>query len=114
MIEFSMTGNLGADAVMNKMGDRTIINFNVCHSETWRNREENKDVKKYWVDCAYLSESEELLKLLLRGALVYVRGTPETKVHVKKDGTPTAVQYLRVSKVEILSKKKKEETTPAS
>lgn len=111
MIEFSMTGNLGADAVMNKIGEKPIINLNVCHSETWRNRDENKEAKKYWVDCAYFSDSEELLALLTRGTLVYVRGTPDTKVHVKKDGTPVAVQYLRVSKLEVLSKRKKEDAT---
>src|SRR5574339_721524 len=111
MIEFSMTGNLGADAVMNNVGDRKVINLNVCHSETWKNREENKENKKYWVDCAYFTDSEELLKMLIKGTLVFVRGTPDTRVHIKKDGTPVAVQYLRVSKLEVLSKRRKEETT---
>lgn len=110
MIEFSIIGNLGKDAVMNKDGDRTFVNFHVCHSEVWRNRPENKEAKKYWVDCAYLCDSEELLKMLTKGTQVYARGTPDTKVHIKTDGTPISVQYLRVSKVEILSKKKKEDT----
>ena len=111
MIEFSMTGNLGADAVMNEFNGVKILNFNVCHSETWKNREENKESKKYWVDCAYFSESVELLSMLKSGTLVYVRGTPDTKVHVKKDGTPIAVQYLRIAKLEVLSKRKREEAT---
>ena len=109
MIEFSMTGNLGADAVMNSIGEKKILNFNVCHSETWRNRTENKETKKYWVDCAYFSDSEELLKMLTAGTLVYVRGTPETKIHIKKDSTPVSVQYLRVSKMEVLSKKSRKD-----
>jgi single-strand DNA-binding protein len=110
MIEFFMIGNLGADAVMNSDESRKIVNFSVCHSESWKNREGNKEEKKQWVDCAYYSESLELLEMLKKGVQVYVKGSPSVKVHVKKDGDPIAVQYLRVSKIEILSKKKKEVT----
>ena len=109
MIELFMIGNLGADAVMNEVNGRKILNLNVCHSEQWKNRDGNKETKKQWVDCAYFSDSVELLEMLKKGVQVYVKGSPETKVHVKKDGEPVAVQYLRVSKIEVLSKKKKED-----
>lgn len=109
MIEFFISGNLRGDAVMNKIGDRSVINFHVCHSETWKNRDENKEAKKYWVDCAYISDSQELLSMLTKGVHVIAKGTPEAKVHVKQDGTPTPVQYLRVSKIEVTSKKRKED-----
>ncbi len=109
MIEFFMIGNLGADAVENEVNSRKIINFAVCHSETWKKR--NVEEKKYWVDCAFFTDNPELVSMLTKGTQVYVKGTPEVKVHVKQNGDPIAVQYLRVSKVEILSKKKKEETT---
>lgn len=104
-----MIGNLGADAVMNKIGDKHIINFSVCHSESWKNRPDNIETKKFWVDCAYFSDSNELVQMLLKGVQVYVKGSPDVKVHVKKiTNEPIAVQYLKVSKIEILSKKKKE------
>lgn len=106
-----MIGNLGADAVMNDANGRKIINFAVCHSEQWRNREGNKEEKKHWVDCAYYSDSQELLSMLKKGTHVYAKGFPEVKVHVPKSGDPIAVQYLRVSKIEVLSKRKKEEPT---
>lgn len=110
MIEFTIIGNLGADAIMNNDNGRQIINFAVCHSQAWKNREENRDEKKYWVDCAYFLDSPELVNLLRKGMQVYVKGTPDIGIHIKK-GTnePVAIQYLRVSKIEILSKKKKEE-----
>ena len=110
MIEFFMIGNLGADAIMNDNNGKKIINFSVCHSESWKKR--NVEEKKYWVDCAYFTDNPELVPLLTKGTQVYVKGTPDVKVHIKKDsGDPIAVQYLRVSKVEILSKKKREELT---
>lgn len=46
MIEFFIIGNLGADAVMNEHDGRHIVNFSVCHSEQWKNREGNKETKK--------------------------------------------------------------------
>lgn len=109
MIEFFMIGNLGADAVMNVANGRNLLNFAVCHSESWKNREGNKQEKKQWVDCAYYSDSQELLEMLKKGTHVYVKGSPEVKVHINKEGDPIAVQYLRVSKIEVLSKKKREE-----
>lgn len=109
MIEFFIIGNLGADAVMNMAGDRPVINFSVCYSETTKKRQEAQEIRKHWVDCAYYCDSKELLALLNKGTLVYAKGFPTAKVHVKKDGTPTPVQYLKVSKVEILSKKRREE-----
>jgi single-strand DNA-binding protein len=110
MIEFSIIGNLGADAVMNTFGEKKIINFAVCHSEVWRSRPENKEQKKYWVDCAFYSDSQELLEMLKKGTQVYAKGTPDVKVHVKKDNDPVATQYLKVSKVEVLSKKRREDS----
>jgi single-strand DNA-binding protein len=112
MIEFKIIGNLGADAVLNTANARPIINFAVCHSESWRKR--NGEEKKYWVDCAYFIDNPELLALLKKGSLVYVAGTPNVGVHVPKGGDPIGVQYLRVSKVEILSKKKREEETTSA
>lgn len=109
MIEFFIIGNLGSDAVMNTAGDRFILNFSVCHSESFKNRQGERESKKQWVDCAYFSDSQDLLRLLKQGTLVCAKGTPSVKIHTKNDGTPVAVQYLRVSKVEILSKSRKEE-----
>lgn len=109
MIEFFIIGNLGADAVMNEHDNRKIINFSVCHSETTKKRQEEQGTKQHWVDCAYFIDSPDLLELLKKGTLVYAKGFPSTKIHTRKDGTPVSVQYLRVSKVEILSKKRREE-----
>ena len=109
MIDFFIIGNLGADAVLNKTNDsKSVINFSICHSETTKKRQEANEVKKHWVDCAYFIDSPELLELLTKGTLVYAKGFPSTKIHMK-NGTPMSVQYLRVSKIEILSKKRKEE-----
>jgi single-strand DNA-binding protein len=109
MIEFKIIGNLGDDAVMNEHDGKKIINFAVCHSEAYNKRNSvGKEIQQFWADCSYNSDSIELLGMLKKGTLVYATGRPDVKVHIKKDGTPNASQYLRVSKIEILSKKKKE------
>lgn len=111
MIELTIIGNLGADAVMNEnqSSGRKILNFNICRSEVVKRRlSETGEKKTQWVDCAYFCEDQELLKLLTKGTLVFAKGWPDVKIHIKKDSTPVAVQYLKVSKVEILSIKKKE------
>lgn len=108
MIEFFMIGNLGADAVVNIAAGQSVINFNVCHSESTKRRNAENGVVKNWVDCAYYVDNPELVLLLTKGVQVYVKGFPLVKVHIDKNGDPIPVQYLRVHKVEVLSKKKRE------
>lgn len=110
MIEFFMIGNVGSDAVVNTANSKPVINFQLCHSEPTKRRLNSEGNKKYWVDCAYFVDNPELVKLLAKGTQVYVKGKPDVKVHVPKGGDPVAVQYLIVSKVEILSARRKEPT----
>lgn len=111
MIELTLIGNLGADAVMNEnpSNGRKILNFNVCRSEVVKRRmDQAGEEKKQWADCAFFTDDESLLRLLTKGTLVFVKGWPDVKIHFKKDGTPSPVLYLKVSKVEVLSVKRKE------
>lgn len=109
MIEFFMIGNLGADAVVNIAGGQPVINFSVCHSESTKRRNAENGVLKNWVDCAYYADNKELVEMLTKGVQVYVKGFPLVKVHINKEGDPIPVQYLRVHKIEVLSRKKKED-----
>ena|SRR5688572_28415784 len=109
MIEFFMIGNLGGDAVLNMANGKPVINFSVCRIETWKKRMgEDDSNKKIWVDCAYYVDNPELLKLLSKGTQVFVKGTPSVKMHYPKGGDPFALQHLTVSKVDILSIKKRD------
>ena len=109
MIEFFMIGNLGADAVENVAAGQKVINFSVCHSESTKRRNAENGVVKNWVDCAYYADNAELLGMLTKGVQVYVKGFPLVKIHINKEGDPIPVQYLRVHKIEVLSRKRKED-----
>lgn len=105
-----MIGNLGADAVVNNAFGQPVINFSVCHSESTKRRNTENGVLKNWVECAYYADNKELVEMLTKGVQVYVKGFPLVKVHVPKGGgDPIPVQYLRVHKIEVLSRKKKED-----
>jgi single-stranded DNA-binding protein len=111
MIELFMIGNLGADAVVNVANGQPVINFNICHSESTKRRNLENGILKVWVDCAYYVDNPELVSMLTKGVKVYVKGMPFTKTHINKAGDPISVQCLRVHKMEVLSGKRKEETT---
>jgi single-stranded DNA-binding protein len=111
MIELFMIGNLGSDAVVNFKNGQPVINFNICHSESTKKRNIENGIFKVWVDCAYYVDNPELVSMLTKGVKVYVKGMPFTKTHINKDGDPISVQCLRVYKMEVLSSKRKEETT---
>lgn len=109
MVELFIIGNLGADAVTNVASGKPVINFNVCHSESTKRRNLENGISKLWVDCAYFVDNPELVTLLTKGVKVYVKGMPFTKTHINKDGDPISVQCLRVSKMEVLSVKRRQE-----
>lgn len=113
MIELTIIGNLGADAIINDAPKGKVINFAICRADTLRDANGQPYKKKQWVDCAYFNveNPEALAKLLTKGTQVHAKGWPESKVHIKQNGDPVGVQYLKVRSMEILSIKKKDTTS---
>jgi single-strand DNA-binding protein len=95
MIKLQAIGNLGKDAVINKVGDKTVINFTVAHSEKYKDQQGQLQDRTIWVDCAYWTE-RAVGQYLLKGKTVFVEGTPHVETYTTKDGRQGASLRLRV------------------
>ena len=102
MIKLQVIGNLGKDCVTNTVNGKNVINFNVAHTEKFRDAQGNQKDKTIWVDCAYWTDRTGIAPYLKKGTQVYAEGTPEVRTYPKNDGTTGVSLTLRVLSVQLL------------
>jgi single-strand DNA-binding protein len=102
MIKLQVIGNLGKDCLTNVVNGKNVINFNVAHTEKFRDQQGNTKEKTTWVECAYWTDRTGIAPYLRKGTQVYVEGTPEVRTYQKNDGSFGASLTLRVFNVQLL------------
>jgi single-strand DNA-binding protein len=102
MIKLQIVGNLGADCIQKEVNGRSVINFNVAHTEKFKDSNGNLKEKTIWVNCAYWTDRTAIVPYLKKGQMVYVEGSPEAEGYMNKDNQPAATLRLRVQNVQLL------------
>jgi single-strand DNA-binding protein len=102
MIKLQVIGNLGKDCITNTVNSKSVINFNVAHTEKFKDNTGVQKDKTIWVECAYWTDRTAVAPYLRKGTLVYVEGSPEVRTYAKNDGTPGVSLTLRVNNVQLL------------
>jgi len=102
MIKLQVIGNLGKDCVTNMVNGKNVINFNVAHTEKFKDAQGNQKDKTIWVECAYWTDRTGIAPYLKKGTQVYAEGTPEVRTYPKNDGTTGISLTLRVQTVQLL------------
>ena len=102
MIKLQVIGHLGKDCITNVVSGKNVINFNVAHSERFKDSTGNLKERTTWVECAYWTDRTAVAPYLKKGQLVYVEGSPEVRTYSKNDGTAGASLTLRVLNVQLL------------
>ncbi len=105
MIKLQVIGNLGKDCVTNTVNGKSVINFNVAHTEKFRDSQGNQKDKTIWVECAYWTDRTGVAPYLKKGTQVYAEGSPEVRTYPKNDGTTGVSLTLRVFSVQLLGAK---------
>lgn len=80
MLQFSVIGNLGADARVEEANGRKFVSFNVGHNERWTNSEGRVNESTLWVSCAMNGDGGGLLPYLTKGRQVFVSGRGSVRV----------------------------------
>lgn len=102
MIKLQVIGNLGKDCVTNTVNGKSVINFNVAHTEKFKDSSGAVKEKTTWVECAYWTDRIAVAPYLKRGSQVYVEGIPELRHYQKNDGTPGTSLSLRVTSLQLV------------
>lgn len=104
MLKAQLIGYIGKDAVVSDYQGRKVINFNVAHSEKYRDAQGTQHEKTTWVSCSYWTDKTGVAQYLRKGTLVYVEGLPVADFYVnpQRDGDITGKLKFTVWKVELL------------
>lgn len=102
MIKLQIIGNLGADCIQKEVNGKTVINFNVAHTEKFKDAQGNVKDKTIWVNCAYWTDKTAVAQYLTKGKTVYAEGTPEADAYTNKEGQVSATLRMRVQNVQLL------------
>jgi single-strand DNA-binding protein len=102
MIKLQVIGNLGKDAIVNNVNGKNVINFNVAHTERFKDAQGVQKDKTIWVECAYWTDRTAIAPYLRKGTQVYVEGTPDIRTYATQDGRQGASLSLRIANVQLL------------
>lgn len=75
MVSIEVIGNIGADAEIVNYNGTQFVSFNVCD-----NRKVNGQEVSQWYGCNINKVNENLMKYLVRGQQVFVRGVPRYRI----------------------------------
>lgn len=112
MLKLELIGHLGADAQIVETDGRKFASCRVAHSESWKGQDGVKHEQTTWVDVNLQADSP-VLPYLVKGTLIYVRGSFSTRVYSsQKDRCMKAGISLRAESIQLLSAAKEREQQP--
>jgi single-strand DNA-binding protein len=109
MIKLQVIGNLGKDCTVNTVNGKNVINFNVAHTEKYRDSQGTQKERTTWVECAYWTDKTGIAPYLKKGTQVYVEGTPDVRTYTTSDGRQGAALSLRIVNIQLLGSRNNNE-----
>ncbi len=102
MIKLQVIGNLGKDAIVNNVNGKNVINFNMAHTERYKDAQGNQKDRTIWVECAYWTDRTAIAPYLKKGTQVFVEGNPDIRSYTTQDGRQGASLTLRIQNIQLL------------
>ena len=102
MIKLQIVGNLGADCIQKEVNGKNVINFNVAHTEKYKDNQGNQVEKTTWVNCAYWTDKTAIAQYLTKGKMVFAEGAPDADGYTNKEGQVAATLRMRVLNIQLL------------
>lgn len=99
-------GNLGRDPEMKAtQSGKSVASFSIACSETWKDKEGNKQERTEWVNCTAFDKLADICgKYLVKGKQVYIEGRLQTDKY-EKDGQTKYSTKVIVSDMKMLGGK---------
>jgi single-strand DNA-binding protein len=97
-------GNLGRDAELRYTpGGQAVATFSMACTETWNDKQGQKQEKTEWVRCVLWGKpAESLSEFLTKGKQIYAEGRMQTRKWEDKDGVEKYTTEINVQRVVLL------------
>jgi len=105
-----LIGRLGRDPeIRYSQAGSAVTNFSIAVSESWTDKQGQKQEKTEWINCvAFGKQAETLEKYLTKGSLVYVEGRIKTDSY-EKDGKTVYSTKINIGSFKFLDSKKSDQ-----
>jgi single-strand DNA-binding protein len=99
-----LIGNLGRDAELKyTQGGAAVLTMNMATTETWNDKQGNKQEKTEWHRVIVWGKmAESLAEYLVKGKQVYVEGQLQTHAWDDKDGNKKYTTEVRANRIVLL------------
>lgn len=108
MIKLQIIGHLGKDCVVKEVNGKNVINFNVAHSERYKDAQGVQKERTTWVECAYWTDKTGVAPYLLKGQTIFAEGYPEADAYMNKENQAAATLRMRVQTIQLVGNKNTE------
>lgn len=105
MLQATLIGNIGANALVKVSDGREFVTFRVAHNESYNDAGGKKVERVMWIDCTMSCANGRpaVLPYLVQGTQVCVQGSISTRVYSsEKDRCMKAGLSIHVQKIELL------------
>lgn len=105
MLQCTIIGNIGADAVIKESEGREFVAFRVAHNETFTGADGTRKETSMWVDCTMSCANGRpaVVPYLKKGTAVCVTGNVSLRVYSsEKDRCMKAGMKIQVQKLELI------------
>lgn len=90
MIQMTVTGNLGNDAVIRQSGNQFVVGFTLAHTKKYNDAKGVPHEKTQWIESALWykekEKAENMAKYMKKGQRILLQGEPEAEAWVSTDG----------------------------
>lgn len=107
MQETTVIGNIGRDAVVATVGEKTVINFSLAVNKKWLDKDRVKQETTTWFDCSFWGNYGNLSDYLKTGTLVWIRGEIGMRQWQGQGGEFKCGLTLKVDELELIGAVKK-------
>jgi single-strand DNA-binding protein len=108
MLKLQIIGNLGKDAEIRQANGKTVIGFNVAHTEKYKDAQGVLQSKTTWVACSYWTERTAVVPYLKKGTSVFVEGTPSVDTYQNQQNETVANLRLMVREIQLIGGQRQE------
>lgn len=111
-----LLGHLGQDPEMRHLPDgKAIANFSLATSESWKDKDGNKQEKTEWHRVSMFGRLAEVAgEYLKKGAAVYVEGRIQTRKWKDKEGNDRYTTEILGDRLQMLGGKSEPASKPAA
>jgi len=112
-LTMQIIGNVGNDAVVKQVGDKSIIEFSVAHTEKWTDKQGVKNQKTTWVKCSYWTDRVNIAAYIKKGGMIEVSGLPHITTYTTQNNEFKANLELKVTSITLISSSTQNNEQPA-